>query len=353
MAYTTINKSTDHFNTKLYVGNASTNAITGVGFTPSLTWIKNRSDTHQYVLVDAVRGVTKELRSSSTAAQITTTDSFTSFDSDGFTLGADSGDNYNKNSQNMVSWSWKANGAGSSNSNGSITSTVSANASAGFSIVKYSGTGANATVGHGLSTPPRFILIKQYDGSANDWGIYYNPSSGLNGQQGRAMAFTGSGFSTSNSFWNNAITTNTLFNLGDSGRANQSSQNYIAYCFSDVIGYQKFHGWYANANSDGPFLYCGFKPAYFIMFNINNSGRWMIADNKRNTYNPIDKKLAPHSTAAEATTSDIGCDFLSNGIKITGGSTSDINHTNDNMMYGLAIASAPLVGTNNIPCTAR
>jgi hypothetical protein len=41
MAYTTINKPSEYFNTKLYTGNGSTNAITGVGFQPDFVWIKN------------------------------------------------------------------------------------------------------------------------------------------------------------------------------------------------------------------------------------------------------------------------------------------------------------------------
>ena len=108
-----------------------------------------------------------------------------------------------------------------------------------------------------------------------------------------------------------------------------------------------------NANADGPFIYTGFKPAFFLMFNINNGSRFQIADNKRNPSNEIDKKIQPSTSNAEVTTGDIACDFLSNGIKIRGGSTSDINHTNLNMMYGLAIAEAPLVGSNNIPATAK
>ena len=346
----------NYFNTLTYSGTGgngttTSQAITGAGFQPDWVWLKQRSGTQRYQLCDVIRGANNIIDTSQTNAQVADSDIINSFDSDGFTAGYQ--DQANDTGNTYVSWLWKAGGAASSNSNGSITSSVSASATSGFSIVQYTGTGANATVGHGLSTPPRFIIIKQTSGSANDFGIYYNPVEHLNGQQGRAMAFNSDGFSTSTSFWNNTITTNQVFYLGDSGRANQSGETYIAYCFSDVIGYQKFNGWYANANSNGPFIYTGFKPRYFIMFNINNSGRWMIADSKRNLSNEIDKKLQPHNNNAEATTSDIACDFLANGIKIKGGSTSDINHTVNNMMYGLAIAEEPLVSSNEIPATAR
>ena len=72
MSYTNgLDKPSDYFNSKLYTGNSGTNAQTGVGFRPDWTWIKNRSDTHAHVLVDAVRGVTKELRSNGNNAEIT------------------------------------------------------------------------------------------------------------------------------------------------------------------------------------------------------------------------------------------------------------------------------------------
>jgi len=465
MAYTTIDKSSLHFNTLIYTGNSGTQSVTGVGFQPDWVWIKKQDGSDDHVLYDAIRGATKHVHTNTTDAEDTQTDGLTSFDSNGFSLGADGKSNQG---HQYVSWNWLANGAspaityavkvvsdsgnkyrfddfgtsavtldlqeggtytfdqsdssnsghplrfsttsngthgggseyttgvtttgtpgssgaktvitvasgaptlyyyctqhsamggqantnstfGSSNFKGSIQSTVSANTTSGFSIIKYTGTGSNATIGHGLSTPPRFILVKQTSGSSNDWGIYYNPAGGYNGQETRGMAFSSSGFSTA-VFWNNTAATSSVFTIGAAGRTNQSSATYIAYAFADVVGYQKFCGWKVNANADGPFIYTGFKPAFFMMFNINNSGRWMIADNKRNPHNEIDKKLQPHQNNTEATTGDIGCDFLSNGIKIRGGGTSDINHTNGNIMYGIIVAEAPLVGSNNIPCTAR
>ena len=158
MAYTTINKSTDYFNTKLYTGNGSTNAITGVGFQPDFVWIKKRDGTSNHQLFDAVRGVTKFLESSATSPDQTDTNSLTAFGTDGFTLGSSGGENSNGNT--FASWNWKANGAGSANTDGSITSTVSANTTNGFSIVKWVGTGANATIGHGLGAVPKMIIVK-------------------------------------------------------------------------------------------------------------------------------------------------------------------------------------------------
>ena len=355
MAYASINPKS-YFSTKLYTGNnSSSNAITGVGFQPDWTWIKARNLGDSHRLFDVVRGAANYVTSNATVVQSSSIP-LTSFDSDGFTIGSSDG-SVNGN-YNYVSWNWKA-GTSSGISGGTITpSSYSISAASGFGIYKYTGTGSNGTIAHGLGTAPSLIIIKQTDDTAN-WAIYYNPLGGsspqtqINGQQGRYMSFQTSGFSTASSAWNDTAATSSVFSLGTTSLVNESSKTYIAYAFADVIGYQRTCGWYANADSNGPFLYTGFKPAFFLMFNINNGSRWQIADSKRNPSNEIDKKLAPHTANVEATTGDIGCDFLSNGIKIRGGSTSDINYSNGNMMYGLAIAERPLVASNNVAATAR
>jgi len=356
MAYATINKGSDYFNTKLYAGNSSsTNAQTGVGFQPDWVWLKARNYGDSHRIYDSVRGANNHIASNSTGVQASLYN--LSFDSDGFTIG--SSDPSVNGGYNYVSWNWKA-GTTSGLSGGTITPTAySISAASGFGIYQYTGTGSNGTIAHGLGTTPSLVIVKKIVGGSDNWAIYYNPLGGsspqtqINGQEGRAMFFNSSGFSTHSSYWNGTAADSTVFNIGTTGVVNESGHTYIAYAFADVIGYQRMCGWYANADSNAPFIYTGFKPAWFMMFNINNSGRYMIADNKRNTYNAIDKRLSPHTSDVEATTSDIACDFLSNGIKIRGASTSNINHTNGNMMYGLAIAERPLVASNNVAATAR
>ena len=120
MAYTTIKKSTDYFNTKLYSGTGSSLAITGVDFQPDWVWIKNRGASGNHVLFDAVRGGDNRIESNTTNAEATSTASITSFDSDGFTLGNGSS-RWNANSNTYASWNWKANGAGSANTDGSTS----------------------------------------------------------------------------------------------------------------------------------------------------------------------------------------------------------------------------------------
>jgi len=341
MAYTTIKKSTDYFNTKLYTGNSSTNNITGVGFQPDWVWMKNRGALDSHYLYDAVRGVTKNIYSNLTTAEGTASNGLTAFGTDGFTLGNE-GD-INGNGNNFVSWNWKANGAGSSNTDGSITSTVSANTTSGFSIVKYTGTGANATVGHGLGAVPKMIIAKRLT-DVESWGVYH-VSNGAS----KYMKFDDNQTAeTATTVWNNTTPTSSVFSLGTSGLCNGSSKDMIAYCFADVTGYSKFGSYTGNGNADGTFIYTGFKPAFVIIKETNTTGTdWRMMDNKRSTFNLVDDRLFPNLSNAES--AGDGYDFLSNGFKIRS-SGGDFNGSGDNYIY-MAFAAEPLVGDN--PATAR
>ena len=213
MAYTTIKKPSLHMNAKIYTGNGSTQSITGVGFQPDLVWGKNRSTTDSHSLYDAVRGVTKRLKSDSAGAETTQSNGVTAFGTDGFTVGDHGGVNGNGN--NIASWNWKANGAGSANTDGSITSTVSANTTAGFSISSFTGTGANATFGHGLGAVPKMYILKRYD-SSNNWRVYHESIG-----NGKYMTLeTTEAEQTSSGFTNNTSPTSSLISLGNLGSAN-------------------------------------------------------------------------------------------------------------------------------------
>ncbi len=343
MAYTTINKSGDYFNTKLYTGNGSTNAQTGVGFQPDFTWLKARSYSDSHALYDAVRGVLQRLQANSTTAEGTVANSLTSFDSDGFTLGSDG--QANSNTDTYASWNWKANGAGSANTDGSISSTVSANTTSGFSIVSYTGTGSNATVGHGLGVAPSMIIAKQRTGTEN-WPVYH---VGLS-DSGKYLELNSTQTATTNTgVWNNTNPTSSVFSIGTNARTNNNTSTYIAYCFAEKKGYSKFGSYTGNGNADGAFIYTGFKPAFVIIKNTGATEFWSMFDNKRDPYNQMDKKLYPNGSNAESTTSQL--DFVSNGFKLRN-SESEFNQSGNTMIY-MCFAAAPLVGTNNVPANAR
>ena len=345
MAYTDIDKPSDYFSTKLYTGNGSTQSITGVGFQPDWVWYKNRSATANHGLFDVVRGATKLIQSNATTAEQTVS-GVTSFDSDGFGIGSDSDGNGNGN--NIVAWNWKAGGSGSSNTQGDITSTVSANTTSGFSIVSYTGTGANATVGHGLNSPAKFIILKRRD-ATNDWEI---GSDALGWD--KHLYFTTGAANSSSDRWQNTAPTNSVFYIQTAAGNNASSSPFIAYCFAEKKGFSKFGSYTGNGSTDGTFVYTGFKPAFLITKCTSNSAfsnsNWMLYDNKRDLYNQMAEYLYPDSSNASGTNSQ-GMDFLSNGIKMRN-TFGDANYNNETYIY-MAFAEAPLVGSNNVPATAR
>jgi hypothetical protein len=347
MAYTTINKSTEHFNTKLYNGTGSSNSITGVGFEPSFTWIKRRNSATNHHLHNAVSGATKVLYSNSTAAESTDAQKLYSFDSDGFTVGTN-GD-ANNSSGTFVSWNWKAGGGqGSSNTDGSInTIYTSVNTTAGFSISTYTGNGTNnQTVGHGLGATPSMVIIKDRDNGNKAWVCYH---SALGATKAIFLEQTAQA-NTSNSYFVNTAPTNSLFTIGDSSHVNNNGDKYIAYCFAEKTGYSKFGSYTGNGSStDGTFVYTGFKPAFIMGKYTGGTGDWYLWDNKRLGYNPDNNKLKPNTNDAETTENWI--EMYSNGFKFFNNS-GDFNYSGYNFIY-MAFAEAPLVGSNNVPATAR
>ncbi|MDC0476975.1 hypothetical protein OAN83_04175, partial [Alphaproteobacteria bacterium] len=264
----------DYFNTVLYTGDgSSSNAITGVGFQPDWTWIKTRNGTASHALFDSVRGADNVLRSNGTDAEnasAISTASFgglTSFDSDGFTVddGTDGTfDATNGSSDTYVAWNWKAGGSASSNSDGSITSQVSAAPDAGFSIGTYTGTGANATIGHGLSSAPEMIIVKSRTQAGTQWPIYHKYIASdaetdhvfLNATDAAGDAAT---------YWNDTAPTTSVFSVGTAQNTNNSGEDLVFYAFHSVPGYQAVGKYRGNGNANGTFVYTGFRPAFLLI----------------------------------------------------------------------------------------
>ena len=336
-----LDKPSDYFNTKLYTGNGSTQSITGVNFQPDLSWIKSRTTTDTNAWYDAVRGATKRIKSNSTDAETTQSTALTSFDSDGFSIGA--GGDVNTNSANYVSWNWLGDNGTASNTDGSITSTVSANTTSGFSIVSYTGTGANATIGHGLAVAPKMVIAKKRSGTGA-WGVYHE---GIGNPANAVSLENASGARSEPAYWNSTSPTSSVFSVGTSGDTNSSGGTYIAYCFAEVKGFSKFGSYVGNGSTDGTFIYTGFKPAFFICKRTSDIDDWFVFDDKRQGYNVSNNELRPNTTAVEGTTDRI--DILSNGIKHRQGGSAQ-NRSGDTYIY-MAFAEEPLVGDN--PCTAR
>jgi len=339
-----IDKPNEYFNTVLYTGNGSTQSITGVNFTPDFTWIKQRNTTRFHYIFDSVRGATKKLHSNSTDAESTLSTTLSSFDSDGYTVETDAG--VNQSSGTYASWNWLAdNTSGSSNTDGSITSTVSANTTSGFSIVSYTGTGSNATVGHGLGSAPAMVIIRSRN-DVNNWRVGHN---GLTDWSYRINLESTGAQGVQADVFNSTAPTSSVFSVGTSGSTNGSGKAYISYCFAEKKGFSKAFSYTGNGSADGNFTYLGFRPAWIMVKRTDNARDWVIFDNKRNPFNVMDKLLYPNTSGTEGVADTF--DFLSNGFK-NRSSAANVNASGGSYI-GIAFAESPLVGTNNTPATAR
>ena len=352
MAYTTINKSTDYFNTKTYTGNGGTQALTGIGHQPDMVWVKSRGDGDGHKLFDSIRGALKVIEPNDNSTESTYANSLTSFDSDGFTVGSTA--DMNDSGDTFASWNWKAGTTGSGTSTGSGTGkaySYSVNTTSGFSIVKYVGNGsAGHTIPHHLGQAPTFTIVKAL-GLTESWQVI---SSGLAADKFIQLNVDSAEVSQgSYNRFNSTRPSSTVVTLGSDDHTNKNDNNFIMYNFCNVDGFSKSGSYNGNGNADGTFVYTGFKPAFVMVKKTDSTGYWVIQDNKRTSTsgtNPNDKWIYPNATDAEYDASSYPMDLLSNGFKIR--HTGNYQNT-ANVKYIYMAFGQSLVGSNNTPCTAR
>ena len=336
MAYTTIDDPSAYFQTALYTGTGSGQQVINDGnsdLQPDWIWVKRRDGLGYHQIIDSSRGGTKRLWANDNGAE-GTQNNVASFDSDGFTAGDES--DITPASTSQVAWQWKANGGTtSSNTDGSITSTVQANTTAGFSIVTYTGTGSTATVGHGLGSVPDMLIFKKRS-AVDNWYVYHKS---ITNDYYLVLDSTDAQNNDVN-IWNDTDPTSSVFSIANAG-VHADGQTMVCYAFAEKQGYSKFGSYTGNGlEPDGPFIYTGFKPA------------WFIGDNKRDPDNVAVAKLGANTNAAEsAAVGDNNWDFLSNGFKIR---TQDdaMNKSGVNFIY-MAFAESPFVSSEGVPTTAR
>ena len=324
----------DSFSAVLYDGNGATQDITGVGFKPDWVWTKGRSYTSSGAIYDSVRGVTERLVPTNTTYEVVTT-GVTSFNSDGFTVGSHSDSNYANNT--LVAWNWKAGGVAVTNNNGTIESQVSANPEAGFSVVTYTGVGGgDKTVGHGLSSAPQMLITKTLN-NTYEWKVWH---TGL--PSGNALILNSTAPQNSDpSTFTTTTPTSTVFSVGTNVAINQATARYVAYCFAEVEGYSKFGTYIGNQNTNGPFIYTGFKPAFIMVKGSTVASSWTMWDNKRPSYNVTDLALLAENTVAEQVGA-YAIDTLANGFKLRNLSENDGSQT---FIY-MAFAEQPFKNAN-------
>ena len=314
-----------YFQTKLYTGNSGTNAITFDGsenMQPDFVWLKRRdSGSNNHRLCDSVRGVNKQLYSSSNGAEGTSSGVVQSFDSNGFTLNTSDS---SVNVGSYVCWNWKK--------------------QAGiFDIVSYTGNGSGRTISHNLGSVPSFMIVKNRD-AARSWNVYFGDPTDYIYLNDTAAA------ADYNEIWNDTAPTASVFSVGTDNGVNQSSEKYIAYLFGNKQGVSSAGTYQGNGSSSGAYIHLGFSASWFMLKKTNATDDWHIFDNKRNTSNVVDENLRANLSSGEFDTG-VDLDFLSNGVKLR--NTDDNgNGSGDTYIY-LAFAENPFVTSTGIPTTAR
>ena len=344
--------------TVLWTGNDVARSIV-TGNAPDLVWIKDRSITKDPVLCDSVRGAGETLRPDDSAANVTAIQRVSSFNSNGFSVGTDSG--VNNNNDNFVGWTWKAGGnkntfnkddvgyasaAAAGLTGGSITPTGSSvGTRQGFSIIKYTGTGSNASVSHGLQNIPQFIIVKDLDSTSGWWAVYHHSMGNTH-----ALYLNDNQSKVDSSFWNDTTPTSSVFTIGANANTN-SSNDFISYLWHDVPGLQKFGTYEGSGNiNTGPFVELGFKPALLIVKNMDDTENWYIYDTKRSPSNVAYQSLQANSNGAEETgNTNSRLDLLSNGFKLRQGNGPN----NANTYIYCAWAEAPTFNLFGAQSNAR
>ena len=345
---------TDYFNTVLYTGDGTTSkSVTGVGFQPDWFWIKARSQGYRHNFFDVVRGAGNMIEPSyanddADSGTSVGTSVQPSILSDGFTVGVPSSGTYNgnlgtnENTTTFVSWNWKAGGAPSTNNNGTIASSVSASVKSGVSIVGYTGTGANGTIGHGLSSAPEVIFMKSRTRNEN-WAVYHKFDSGTDGRSFLNLNTTGAKFDNGpNSYFQDTPPTNSVFYQNGS-TYNVNGATYIAYCFHSVDGFSRAGVYRGNALANGVFVFTGFRPAFILIKSIAAGTDWAIYDNDRLGYNVDNNIMRIGQSSAPTEQTDDDIDLLSTGFKFR---RSSSNFNNAQLFVYLAFAEQPFKYAN-------
>ena len=242
---------------------------------------------------------------------------------------------FNSGSHTQQMWNWRLNGGTTStNSTGSLSVTQQVDPSGSFSISTYSGDGGTDTIGHGLSSAPTMVWVKQRN-AANNWAVYAKGAGNT-----KYAYLDGNGAFGTAAMWQNTTPSSSLVYLGDNNEVNAGSRTYVAYCFADCEGYIKSGKYVGNADADGPFIYLGFKPALFVIKHVSSGDDPLVWDSLNGPFNPISKTLSMHDNSAIVDNSNRHVDFLSNGVKIRTSNSNANSNNSDGIVY-LAFAKNP------------
>ena len=329
------------------------NLTTGESYQTAFSWIKNRDATDNHMLFDRVRGIYKDVHSNEAAAEVTNVNTLQRFLNGGVQVGNDV--QVNTANESYVAWNWymEATGSGSSNTDGTINTTSTlVDTNLGMSISTYSGTGGNATVGHGLGVTPQLILIRGLENTEHWQGFHVDV-----GPTRSVHLNTASSGGVTSIWFNNTAPTSSVFSLGTAGGLNSSGLDYVAYCFapSQFISIGSYEG---NLNANGTFiptvnsLGIPIQPVWWLHKCFDTNLNWYILDSVSQTYNVLGPQVLSPDTneAAPSTTATYReADFVTGGVKIRGAG-DQINNSNTHIYMAIG---TPIIDVDGRIITGR
>lgn len=309
----------DVFSTWLYAGDGSGFSVNnGIDLSTKggLVWLKDRSAANIHSLYDTVRGATYYVRSNDTNAQNQNSNTLTSFNTNGFTIGDAA--IVNTSNDSFVSWTFREQAKF-------------------FDVVTYMGNGSNRTISHNLGSVPGFIAIKRTD-SAIDWYCYHRSLTANN----VIYLNLNNPTATAADVWNNTTPTSTVFSLGTNTGVNDNGGTYVAYLFAHDAGGFGASGtdnvitcgsYTGNGSTTGPSINLGYEPQWIIVKNSATAGfNWNIIDVMRGM--PVgsgDLALQANTSGGESGALDWIAPTAT-GFNITS-SNSQINASGSTMIY--------------------
>lgn len=248
-----------------------------------------------YVVAEVAEGIVVN----GTAVEYTDSATLTSFDSDGFSLGADgSSRGVNQSAHTYFTWVFKK------------------GVTPAFDIVTWTGNATNRTISHTLGVAPEFIIVRERDG-VDDW-IVYHKSADATPQSGYLLLNTTGNFTSDTTVWNNTAPSGSVFSLGTSNKVNENTKNYVAYVFAPVQGYSLVSSYVGNGSSDGPMVPCGFRPQLLLIKRISSGQPFILFDAVRNPFNVVNNTIEADTTTVETQYGTVQIDFLASGFKLRG-----------------------------------
>ena len=310
-----IKKGSLYMDATLRTGTGATASVSSLGFQPDWVWIKSRSNGTAHNLFNSVIGATKGIQTTGPNAQYTDANSLTAFNANGYSLGSDaSSRGVNINTNTYVDWAWKE------------------STTAGLDILSWTGDGTGArTINHALGTTPEFMMLRGTDARA--WACWFNSmtSAAYYMDLGTAAAEA-----VDTTMFDSTSPTSTTFRVGSYNNVNAIT--YVGYFFSSISGFSRIGSYTGNASTDGPFVWCGFRPKFVMVKAVDIATGWFMV-NPSNSANEVVVRVFSDSTIQELSNT-YGLDLLSNGFKVRAPTGYSLNNSGNKYAF-IAFAENP------------